>query len=246
MDSSYHQQLLEYTGKCIRFYRKLNKLSQDELAAAIHKSESTLSKYERGAIAIDIATLHDIARVLKVSASDLMDFAPPSTEKQIEPSYLFDKVDTLYIYYYSGRKKQFDYGIICFDYSRATDSHIPCKCYLDIPISGNVEDCTYYCTGVLDCYDMVSYINMQNSTMPMDHMQLYIMNPYARNAKVWAFFTGIAYDVSSLFLYKTLISTRPVPMSSLNAADFTLTHEDAKNLRLRQRVNFSHLENGKA
>ena len=48
MDTSYHQQLLEHTGKRIRFYRRLKKLSQDELATAIHKSESTLSKYERG------------------------------------------------------------------------------------------------------------------------------------------------------------------------------------------------------
>lgn len=91
MDISYHQQLLEYTKECIRFYRKLNKLSQDELAAAIHKSESTLSKYERGAIAIDIATLYDIARMLKVNVPDLMDFAPPSTDRQIEPGRLSNK-----------------------------------------------------------------------------------------------------------------------------------------------------------
>lgn len=74
MDTSYHQQLLEHTGKRIRFYRRLKKLSQDELATAIHKSESTLSKYERGTIAIDIATLLDIARVLNVSISELVNF----------------------------------------------------------------------------------------------------------------------------------------------------------------------------
>lgn len=242
MDSSYHQQLLEYTGKCIRFYRKLNKLSQDELAAAIHKSESTLSKYERGAIAIDIATLYDIAQVLKVSAADLMDFTPPTTEKPVEPSSVFNKADTIYLYYYSGRKKQLEYGIVALDYQRASGYSVPCKCYLDIPISGNMEDCSYYCTGTLDSYDIISYINMQNSMMPMDHMHLYILNPYSRNARVWGFFTGVAYDVSSLFMYKTLISTRPIPMSSLNVADFALTTDDIKNLKLKQRVEFAHYE----
>ncbi len=242
MDTSYHQQLLEYTGKCIRFYRKLNKLSQEELAAAIHKSESTLSKYERGAIAIDIATLYDIARVLKVSVSELMDFAPkPIEEKKAEYASLFNRSETLYIYYYSGKKKQFEYGIICLDYSRASGPSVPCKGYLDIPISGNLEDCTYYCIGTMDCYDMVTYINMQNTTMAMDNMHLYIMNPYMRNARVWGVFTGIAYDISSLFLYKTLIAPGPVAIGSLKPEDFILNSEDIKALKSRQRMEFPQL-----
>ena len=53
--------LYNHVGSRIRFYRKLKNMTQDQLAAAIHKSESTLSKYESGQIAIDVGSLYDIA-----------------------------------------------------------------------------------------------------------------------------------------------------------------------------------------
>lgn len=41
-------------GARIRYYRNLNKISLQTLAQSIHKSISTVSKYESGQIAIDI------------------------------------------------------------------------------------------------------------------------------------------------------------------------------------------------
>ena len=78
MEEKYHQRLLEHTGKRIRFYRKLCNMSQDQLAAAIYKSESTLSKYERGAISPDVVTLYDIAHALNIDAYQLLDYEAPT------------------------------------------------------------------------------------------------------------------------------------------------------------------------
>ena len=44
----------------------------DELAQAIYKTRSAISKYENGQISVDIATLYDIANALKVSIYDLL------------------------------------------------------------------------------------------------------------------------------------------------------------------------------
>lgn len=242
MDTNYHQQLLEHTGRRIRFYRRLKKLSQDELAAAIHKSESTLSKYERGTIAIDIATLQDIARVLNVSISDLVDFDQPTPLKKAGGAGLFDKSSTLYIYFYHKHKKKFESGVIHLNYSDDGGASAQCRCYLSIPPSGELEECTYYSTGTVNCFDLVSYINITNSTMPMDRMCIYIMNPYARNANAWGLFTGIAYDGSSVFLYKTLISPKPIPVSELDPADFIYSSEDIKLLKAQQMLEFNHPE----
>lgn len=242
MDTSYHQQLLEHTGKRIRFYRRLKKLSQDELAIAIHKSESTLSKYERGTIAIDIATLLDIARVLNVSISELVDFDQPIPQKKADGTGLFDKSSTLYIYFYHKRKNQFESGIIHLSYPGDDGSSAQCRCYLSLPSSGKLEECMYYNTGTMDCFDMVSYINITNSTMPMDRMCIYIMNPYARNANAWALFTGMTFDGSSVFLYKTLISPKPIPLSELDPADFIYSSGDIKLLKAQQILEFNHPE----
>ncbi|MBQ3131438.1 MAG: helix-turn-helix transcriptional regulator [Clostridia bacterium] len=243
MDTSYHQQLLEHTGKRIRFYRKLKKLSQDELATAIHKSESTLSKYERGAIAIDIGTLHDIARVLDVSISDLVDFNIPPSSKKPDGSGLFSGKDTLHIYYYNRHIKRFEIGLMQLDYSSSDGNSIPCRCYLDIPHSGHYEDCKYFCTGSMHGYNLVSYIDINNTTMKMDRMRLYIFNPYGRTAKAWELFTGISYGISSIFLHKTLISSEPIPMSVLDPTDFYYSPDELKQLKNLHLIRFDPLDN---
>ena len=41
-------------GNQIRLIRKKRKMTLDDLSNAIHKSKSTISKYEKGEIAVDI------------------------------------------------------------------------------------------------------------------------------------------------------------------------------------------------
>ena len=54
-------------GKNIRRYRKNNNIKLEELSALIHKSRSTISKYEKGEIAIDVETLYDNKPYLSTS-----------------------------------------------------------------------------------------------------------------------------------------------------------------------------------
>lgn len=59
-------------GRRIRAFRKMRKLTLDELALIIYKSKSTISKYEKGEISIDIETLYDIADALSVNIEQLL------------------------------------------------------------------------------------------------------------------------------------------------------------------------------
>ncbi|HBD64518.1 MAG TPA: XRE family transcriptional regulator, partial [Clostridiales bacterium] len=67
-------ELLKYVGSQIKMFRKIKKLTIDDLAKMIGKSKSTVSKYESGEIAIDIATLYDIASALNTSMVILTDY----------------------------------------------------------------------------------------------------------------------------------------------------------------------------
>ena len=51
-------------GKNIKKYRLAYKMTLEELAKQIHKSKSTISKYEKGLISLDMATLEEISQVL--------------------------------------------------------------------------------------------------------------------------------------------------------------------------------------
>ena len=50
-----------------------------DLADRIHKSRSTVSKYETGEISLDMVTLFHIAAVLQVSPNQLIDYQIPGT-----------------------------------------------------------------------------------------------------------------------------------------------------------------------
>ena len=64
-------------GLKIRYYRKNRQMTVDQLAEAICKSKSCVSKYENGQIAVDLPTLYDIAAALDVGVTQLL-YLPPS------------------------------------------------------------------------------------------------------------------------------------------------------------------------
>lgn len=59
-------------GNRIRNFRKMKKITLNELSAIIHKSKSTISKYEKGEISIDITTLYEIADALEIYIEQLI------------------------------------------------------------------------------------------------------------------------------------------------------------------------------
>lgn len=85
-------------GSRIRYARKSRGMSMEELAQAIYKTRSAISKYENGQISVDIATLYDIANALKVSIYDLLHRNTPTSIRStmrryppfsgVSPSYI--------------------------------------------------------------------------------------------------------------------------------------------------------------
>ena len=66
-------------GQNIRRTRKMRKITHQQLAQAIGKSQSAISKYESGEIAVDIDTLYAIANALQVHIETLLYFPNTAT-----------------------------------------------------------------------------------------------------------------------------------------------------------------------
>ncbi len=71
-----------HIGGRIRMYRKARGMTLQQLADSIHKSRASVSKYENGEITLDVETLFEIAQVLMVSPSQLMDVRPLDAQKR--------------------------------------------------------------------------------------------------------------------------------------------------------------------
>lgn len=56
--------LTEEIGAKIKYYRKKRGMKIVELAALLHKTGATVSKYESGQIAMDVVTLYEVAAAL--------------------------------------------------------------------------------------------------------------------------------------------------------------------------------------
>lgn len=98
MDTA-RENITREVGSRIRYARKSRGMSMDELAQAIYKTRSAISKYENGQISVDIATLYDIANALKVSIYDLLYRNTPDIDQEYnaEVPAFFREVSQLYI-----------------------------------------------------------------------------------------------------------------------------------------------------
>lgn len=88
-------------GGLIRNYRKAKNLTQDELSEKICKSKSTISKYEKGEIAVDIETLYEIADAIGVHVEQLLSqrsFERKEMQNEFCPGLLSGKKPFLWIY----------------------------------------------------------------------------------------------------------------------------------------------------
>lgn len=59
-------------GKRVHDFRKRRNMTLQEMSGLIHKSKSTISKYESGEISIDIETLYEIADTLHIHVEQLL------------------------------------------------------------------------------------------------------------------------------------------------------------------------------
>lgn len=97
-------ELLKHVGSQIKMFRKIKKITIDELAKLINKSKSTVSKYESGEITIDIITLYDIAKALNINIINLINYEDSNVvEAEVETNH-FWQAGHLYMYHQSGKK----------------------------------------------------------------------------------------------------------------------------------------------
>ena len=74
---------MESMGKRIQRLRKTRELTQEQAAAALGVTAAAVSKWETDAACPDVAMLAPLARLLKVTVDELLDFRPVLTQEEI-------------------------------------------------------------------------------------------------------------------------------------------------------------------
>ena len=180
-------------GSQIRTLRKKRKMTLDYLSGIIHKSRSTISKYEKGEIAIDIETLYEIADAIQVHVEQLL-YCPPRraviSSQNNSPAF-FNGVSQFYSYLYDGRSNHI---IRClFDVlSEAENDQYKIMMYMNFKDFKNYQQCENTYWGYIEHYDALTYISLTNQDTPMEKASVQILASYLDSDTKWGLFNGFS------------------------------------------------------
>ena len=210
-----YTEMNEYSAKIgeqIKLHRKLQGLTLQELADAIHKSRASVSKYESGAITLDVETLHDISGVLNISVSQLMEVEPEQTAGSVSLSPTsqspFFEASVLYFYYYDGRFKKLKNGLINISPKNMNGEH-PAS-FLIRSTGANGRTSNAYYNGNVVYSDMLIRFSFVNKYNPLEEDLIYIFNPLELRDSTEGLLCGISSVDMQPCAYKCLVSLSPL------------------------------------
>ena len=203
----------EHIGGRIRMYRKAREMTLQQLADSIHKSRASVSKYENGEITLDVETLFEIAQVLMVSPSQLMDVRPLMPKSaETSPNHSakspFFQAKRWYFYFYDGRYKRLKDGIIdIYERENAPGNYEATLSISAVTPTGRSSEIYY--TGKVVYSDMLIRFSFVNQCNALEEDLLYIFNPLEIRDSTDGLLCGISSADLMPCAFKCLVTLTP-------------------------------------
>lgn len=220
-------------GKLIRGARKKRGMTLNELAEVICKSQSTVSKYEKGEITVDIATLYDIADALRVHVEQLLYVRPERTELRApgnNPAFFTD-TSQFYSYLFDGRSNSLMRCV--FDVLSKTDERkYKIMMYMNFEDFDNYKKCENTYWGYIEHYDAVTNIALTNQDMPMEKASAQILASYLDSDKKWGLFNGFSSRPMMPIAAKMLFSKKKLKEDEELIRSLKISKDDIRLMKL--------------
>ncbi len=219
-------------GNNIRLYRKNKLMNMEQLAAKINKSKPTVSKYERGAISIDIDTLYDIASALQVSIDQLIEHSPSGGLKETSGQKLKKHFlhNTLYLYLYDGRTKRMTKGLIQTYYDESAQAS-RATMYMDVDSFADYKNCKTLYYGTAEEHDIITNLILQNQANGVEVINIIALNPLNGDEVMRALLCGISSSPFVPVSFRCIISAKPLPENDALDAQLQISRDDLKVIK---------------
>lgn len=215
-------QIDKIVGNNIRKYRLAQKYSLGELAGLIHKSKSTLCKYEKGAISLDVDTIEELASIFGISPAELL-AVPDEEETPIESGEFFCR---RYMYTYDGQSRRVISSVI--EQFHSSDSQCnSVQLYYDMDDLSDIGKCTAFYTGYSKKYEVWENYTLENQDHPIDKVWICTMDGLSQHKAL----TGIAAGLSSISMHpcaRKIVITSDIMKEEDFSSILIFTKEDAK------------------
>ena len=220
-------------GKRIRNFRKMRHMTLEEMSAVICKSKSTISKYEKGEIAVDIETLYELADALHIHVEQLLYCRPNRTVIQAlnnHPAF-FNGISQFFSYIFDGRNNQL---IRCvFDVlSEAENNQYKIMMYMNFSSYDHYQNCENTYWGYIEHYDAVTNIVLTNQDPPMEKASVQILASYLDSDTKWGLWNGFSSRPMMPIAMKMLFSKTPLKEDLSLIRQLKVSKEDIRLLKL--------------
>lgn len=215
----------ETVGNNLRKYRQAYGYTLEELAERVHKSRSTLSKYEKGLISIDVDTIADFSAIFHIPAAQLLS-VPCAGDTGPEKKEFLDRQ---YVYAFDGKRKRIMKSILEEFHSSDTETN-SVQLFYDLEDLNSPGRCKVVYSGISKKFDLCRNYNLQNLSHPMEQIWMCAMNGLSQsNSQI-----GILAGLSSFTMYpcarKVLISSTMQKESDL-MTELVFSKEDVRLLK---------------
>lgn len=219
-------------GKRIRHFRQSRKMTLEELASAIHKGKSTLSKYEKGEISIDIDTLYELADALHIRAEQLLyskSVENISPEREISPAF-FQGLNHFYAYFFDGRNGQLNRSVLDLHAQMGVNKFriVMYMNYKD-PQNYHQAENTYW--GYIEHFDALSLIEVTNQDTPTEKASIQILASFLDAETKWGLWNGVSSRPLMPVAVKMLFSKKPLKEDAELLKSLKLSKEDIRRMK---------------
>ena len=218
----------EIIGNNIRKYRTAYNMTLKELSEKLHKSISTVSKYEKGSISLDMPTFMELTRIFKVSPSLLLNGTLENAEEECTYS---SSAELLYMYTYDSQKKIFILSIIERHPSVTNPNRYRTQLFNDVKDIKHPGDCGGLYTGEYISEGFIGNYLLHNQLTKSEHVMISCVNNLVNPNRQLGFVSGLSNYTMLPVTFKTVISNSVITDKDALTDLLLFTKEDFKLLK---------------
>lgn len=222
---------LKHIGSRIKLFRKHQNLTLEELAYMIHKSTSTLCKYENGSVNIDVLTLSDIAGALGIEISQLTDFRTESPAAVPDnSSNFFMRHKRFYVYNLFSPWKDPMHGVMEITSNPDENGARHAVLYIDRMSDSDFTDPLFVYTGTLTGDNTFAFMEMQNASGMNDKLYILAKSPYWMRNKAKGMVLSISQTYGCPSAGTLIFSTEKLELNSVLLEELSITDDQTMDL----------------
>lgn len=219
-----------HIGAQIRRYRRAAGLTVEALAQAVHKSKSTVSKYETGEISLDVETLLEIADALHVSPGILLQRGDSLSRQQPQECGFSHRE---FLYFYDGRKRRISRSAMEHYFTDQTGV-FHAMLFYDTPTLQAPEECASLYSGEMTQHGLISCYTLRNQKNVVEQVLIYSIDSLEQRQYKSVVLLGLSSYSFAPVLMKALVFPSPCKEDADFIKDLLLTKEE---LRLARKYN---------